>query len=58
VAANADSNAEAAVRAWLAAAWAVSAAALNHVTYGAAAAAIDNDAGPDHAPLANDDRTD
>jgi len=58
VAVWADSNAVAAARAWLAAASACPAAALNHPTYGAAAATIDNDAGPDHGPLANPETTD
>jgi len=53
VPANADSNAVAAARAWAAAASACPAAALNHATYGVAAAAIDSDAGPDHGPLVN-----
>ncbi len=55
---NADSNAVAAARAWAAAASACPAAALNHPTYGVAAAAIDSDAGPAHGPLVNPEITD
>lgn len=58
VAADADSNAVADARACAAAASAWPAAALNHPTYGVAAAAIDADAGPDHGPLANPETTD
>ncbi|VBA60908.1 hypothetical protein LAUMK41_04285 [Mycobacterium attenuatum] len=53
VAANADSNAVAAATADAAAVAACTAAALNHPTYGAAAAAIDTDAGPAHGPPVN-----
>jgi hypothetical protein len=58
VAVNAASNAVAAARACAPANAACAAAAANHATYGAAAAAIDNDAGPDHDPLANAVNTD
>ena len=58
VAATADSNAVAAARACPAANSACPAAALNHPTYGIAAAAIDTDAGPIHCPLANPAITD
>lgn len=50
---KADSNAVAAERAWAAAASAWPAAALNHPTYGVAAAAIDIDAGPAQGPAVN-----
>jgi hypothetical protein len=53
VADNAVSNAAAAARACAAAAAACPAAAVNHPTYGAAAAAIDADAGPAHGPAVN-----
>jgi hypothetical protein len=53
VAANADSNAAAAARACAAAEAACPAAAVNHPTYGVAAAAIDADAGPAHGPAVN-----
>ncbi|BCI87059.1 hypothetical protein NIIDMKKI_22650 [Mycobacterium kansasii] len=53
VAATADSNAVAAATAEAAAVSACTAAALNHPTYGAAAAAIDTDAGPAHGPPVN-----
>jgi hypothetical protein len=53
VAANAVSNAAAAARACAAANAALPAAAVNHATYGAAAAAIDADAGPAHGPDVN-----
>ncbi len=50
---NAVSNASAAARACAAADAALPAAADNHPTYGAAAAAIDTDAGPAHGPDVN-----
>ena len=53
VADNAVSNADAAARACAAADAACPAAAVNHPTYGAAAAAIDADAGPAHGPDVN-----
>src|SRR6202012_6249690 len=52
VAANAASNAPADNRAWLATRSAWTDVALSHSTNGAAAAALDNDAGPSHvAPV-------
>jgi hypothetical protein len=53
VAACATSNAVAAARAWTPAEVACPDAAVNHPTYGAAAAAIDAEAGPAHGPAVN-----
>ena len=58
VAACATSNAVAAARAWTPAEAACPDAAVSHPTYGAAAAAIDADAGPAHGPAVNPTITD
>ena len=57
VAANADSNADAAALAWVAACSACVAAVPIHATYVAAAAAIDADAGPRQLPSVSPDMT-